>query len=72
MDYRQRNKVIIKSVNKGGFSSLENTIKYLEEVYSNNITKIDTTNQVELYKRLGQIELINSLKTRLKEEQNNA
>ena len=37
MDYRQRNKTIIKSVNKGGFSSLENTIKYLEEVYSNKM-----------------------------------
>lgn len=72
MDYRQRNKTVIKSVNNGvGFSKLVEIIKFLEEIYSNDITKIDTTNQVDLYKRIGHIEVINSLKTRLREEVKN-
>ena len=73
MDYRQRNKTVIKSVNGGaGFSKLVEVIKFLEEIYSVDITKIDTTNQTDLYKRIGHIEVINSLKTRLREEVKNA
>jgi len=41
---------------------IDNMIKFLEKKYSNDITTIDYSNPDLLFKRIGQIELINDLK----------
>jgi len=41
---------------------IDNMIKFLEKKYPNDITLIDYSNPDMLFKRIGQIELINDLK----------